>query len=202
MVPPVSRGISRGPRYSGAGTPASCLSPTGLLPSMADLSRSLRLDSALGARRGNASHPVPQPPCSNDCRLTLQKFGLFPFRSPLLRESIFLSFPRGTKMFQFPRFPPRRLCIQRPVARVCRAGLPHSEIHGSRPACGSPWLIAASCVLHRLLAPRHPPYALTCLIQIVKPMCSYQGSPAGLGLVEMSGIEPLTSCLQSRRSPN
>ena len=30
------------------------------------------------------------------------RFGLFPFRSPLLRESIFLSFPAGTKMFQFP----------------------------------------------------------------------------------------------------
>ena len=29
-------------------------------------------------------------------------FGLFPFRSPLLRKSIFLSFPPGTKMFQFP----------------------------------------------------------------------------------------------------
>ena len=30
------------------------------------------------------------------------RFGLFPFRSPLLRKSIFLSFPAGTKMFQFP----------------------------------------------------------------------------------------------------
>ena len=30
------------------------------------------------------------------------RFRLFPFRSPLLRESIFLSFPAGTKMFQFP----------------------------------------------------------------------------------------------------
>ena len=28
-------------------------------------------------------------------------FGLFPFRSPLLRKSIFLSFPPVTKMFQF-----------------------------------------------------------------------------------------------------
>src|SRR5699024_12113651 len=27
-------------------------------------------------------------------------FGLFPFRSPLLRESSFLSLPPGTKMFQ------------------------------------------------------------------------------------------------------
>ena len=32
------------------------------------------------------------------------RFGLFPFRSPLLRESIFLSFPLVTKMFQFARF--------------------------------------------------------------------------------------------------
>ena len=29
-------------------------------------------------------------------------FGLIPFRSPLLGESIFLYFPSGTKMFQFP----------------------------------------------------------------------------------------------------
>ena len=33
-------------------------------------------------------------------------FGLFPFRSPLLGESSFLSFPPGTKMFQFPECPP------------------------------------------------------------------------------------------------
>ena len=32
-------------------------------------------------------------------------FGLFLFRSPLLQESSFLSFPTGTKMFQFPAFP-------------------------------------------------------------------------------------------------
>ena len=31
-------------------------------------------------------------------------FGLFPFRSPLLRKSIFLSLPPGTKMFQFSGF--------------------------------------------------------------------------------------------------
>lgn len=32
------------------------------------------------------------------------RFGLFPVRSPLLRESLVISFPLGTKMFQFPRF--------------------------------------------------------------------------------------------------
>jgi hypothetical protein len=43
-------------------------------------------------------------------------------------------------------------------------GLSHSEIHGSKPACGYPWLIATCYVLHRLLAPRHPPFALSSLI--------------------------------------
>jgi hypothetical protein len=32
------------------------------------------------------------------------RFRLFPFRSPLLRESFLLSLPAGTKMFQFPAF--------------------------------------------------------------------------------------------------
>jgi hypothetical protein len=40
------------------------------------------------------------------------RFGLFPLRSPLLRESRLLSFPRGTEMFQFPRFPLPALCVQ------------------------------------------------------------------------------------------
>src|ERR1700760_39853 len=42
-------------------------------------------------------------------------------------------------------------------------GLPHSDIHGSTPARGSPWLFAACHVLHRLLVPRHPPNALLSL---------------------------------------
>ncbi len=39
-------------------------------------------------------------------------FGLFPFRSPLLRESLLFSSPRGTEMFQFPEFPLPALCVQ------------------------------------------------------------------------------------------
>ena len=37
-------------------------------------------------------------------------FGLFPFRSPLLRESIFLSFPLVTEMLQFARLLSLTLC--------------------------------------------------------------------------------------------
>ena len=52
-------------------------------------------------------------------------FGLFPFRSPLLGESILLSLPPGTKMFQFPGFPPRTLCVQvRVTAHVGRRVAP------------------------------------------------------------------------------
>ena len=32
----------------------------------------------------------------------IPRFGLFPFRSPLLRASFLLSFPPGTEMFHFP----------------------------------------------------------------------------------------------------
>ena len=58
-------------------------------------------------------------------------------------------------MFQFPPFAPAELvtCLQ-------HAGLPHSEISGSKPVCSSPELVAAYHVLHRLQKPRHPPSAL------------------------------------------
>ena len=41
--------------------------------------------------------------------------------------------------------------------------LSDSEIPGSRPVSGSPELIAAAHVLHRLSTPRHSPYALISL---------------------------------------
>lgn len=46
---------------------------------------------------------------------------------------------------------------------ITPGGLPHSEIRGSRPAGGSPRLIAVSHVLHRPQVPRHPPCALSSL---------------------------------------
>jgi hypothetical protein len=46
------------------------------------------------------------------------------------------------------------------------AGLPHSEICGSKIAHISPQLIAACHVLHRLCMPRHPPNALTLRLRV------------------------------------
>ena len=42
----------------------------------------------------------------------LLRFGLFPVRSPLLRESLLFSLPPGTKMFQFSGLAFQGLCIQ------------------------------------------------------------------------------------------
>ena len=108
-----------------------------------------------------ALSPVLNPVYHNDIR-----FGLLPVRSPLLRKSMFLSSPPGTKMFQFPGFPSIAYGFSYGYLGITPSGFPHSEIHGSKPACGSPWLFAACHVLHRLLVPRHPPYALSSLIYL------------------------------------
>ena len=61
------------------------------------------------------------------------------------------------------RVPLHTLWIGVWILEVCSSGFPHSEISGSKDICSSPKLIAAYHVFHRLLVPRHPPYALTCL---------------------------------------
>jgi hypothetical protein len=49
------------------------------------------------------------------------------------------------------------------VRDLPKEGFPHSDIRGSTIARISPRLFAACHVLHRLLAPRHPPNALVSL---------------------------------------
>ena len=63
--------------------------------------------------------------------ITSQGFGLFPFRSPLLRESRFLSFPPVTKMFQFTGLPSLSYGFRQGHARITVRRFPHSEIPGS-----------------------------------------------------------------------
>ena len=58
------------------------------------------------------------------------------------------------------RVPLHALWIGAWMTGVCPAGFPHSEIHGSRDICSSPWLFAAYHVFLRLSVPRHPPCAL------------------------------------------
>ena len=131
---------------------------------MADLSRSFYYRRLL---HGLAL----QPP--NDKSIG---FGLFRFRSPLLTESILFLFLRLLRCFTSagiacffltsPLFSAtnRLRGFGKRRWRINTTRLPHSEISGSKPICGSPKLIAAYHVLHRLLAPRHPLCALQSLI--------------------------------------
>ena len=61
------------------------------------------------------------------------------------------------------RVPLHTLWIGVWMIRVLRTGFPHSDICGSRIICISPQLFAAYHVFLRLLVPRHPPCALSCL---------------------------------------
>ena len=71
-------------------------------------------------------------------------------------------------MFQFPPYPPRVYGFNARYPGIPPGGFPHSEISGSKLADSSPELIAVNHVLHRLLAPRHPPYALSSLIHVLR----------------------------------
>lgn len=97
--------------------------------------------------------------------------GLIRFRSPLLTESRLISFPPGTEMYQFPGFAPDGLCIQPPVTPSGCPVTPGCPIRTSPDQSlfgGSPELIAAFHVLHRLCTPRHPPSTLDSLTTLMK----------------------------------
>ena len=93
-----------------------------------------------------------------------RRFGLIRVRSPLLAESLLFSFPTGTEMVHFPALSSTAYVFSRGYSGITLSGFPHSDIVGSTFVCNSPTLIAACHVLHRLLAPRHSPYALSSLI--------------------------------------
>ncbi len=175
---------------------------------------------------------------------------MFRVRSPLLPESSFLSFPPGTEMFHFPGFAPAALWIQAGVTAFSTPpGFPIRRPPDRSLVGGSPRHFAATRVLHRLLAPRHPSRALSSLqfsnfsrppsrpgeasthkpshlspsrerlvtslapeslvrvnatrvghsveIELFYVFC-FQGART----MELTGLEPATSSLQSWRSPN
>ena len=81
---------------------------------MAQLSRLVLLFSDFVTLWGSSASPVASrdPETATPLGFPLSRFGLFRVRSPLLTESLLLSFPRVTEMFQFTRFPLAPLCVQ------------------------------------------------------------------------------------------
>ncbi len=127
-------------------------------------------------------------------------------------------------MFHFPPFASTSYVFRRRRSGIARSGLPHSEIPGSKRMCRSPRLIAAYHVLHRRPMPRHPPHALTSLINNVSVSRPRPNGRVGLPqflrvdvkepprcrgnsrrrrtsrLVGVTGVEPVTSSLSGTRS--
>ena len=225
MVPPDSHRVPRVRWYSG-----SCPLPFTLRLRDSHSLRSVFPDRSAGFRVASGSPTTPGSllvwalPCSLAATLGIEfsfsSSGYLDVSVPRVRSSVPILFSTG-------------LWDMTPI------GFPHSDISGSMPVCGSPELFAAYHVLHRLLAPRHPPNALHNFTFLVYGFCwqffsfclafchfpavlhPHPGSVPGLvvpfflfallacvvfkeqkKVVEMSGIEPLTPCLQGRCSPS
>ena len=105
MVPPASHRISRVPWYSG--TPHALARFPYRIVTVSDAAfQQLRVTFGR-ACAGPTTPDWPKPP----------RFGLLPFRSPLLWESRLISLRRATEMFQFAHGPPLCLCVQHRVSR-------------------------------------------------------------------------------------
>src|SRR6185503_7149199 len=113
----------------------------------------------------DGSRQALQPPDDNDCRLS---------RRPGLGSSLFARHYSGSRGF-FPflwvlRCFSSPACLAHPMYSGTRpsalplVGFPIRKSRGQRLVSTSPGLIAAAHVLLRLLAPRHPPCALSLLI--------------------------------------
>ena len=126
------------------------LSLTGLSPSPAGFPKTFLLGSS-------------DLKCGPNPGVHALRFGLFPFRSPLLWKSHVVFFSSGYLDVSVQAVPLHTLWIGVWMHEVCSCGFPHSDICGSVDICSSPQLFAAYHVFLRLLVPRHPPCALFCL---------------------------------------
>ena len=101
------------------------------------------------------------PTCSFNV-LMIDVSGLFRVRSPLLTKSRLISFPPVTEMFHFSGFASYTYEFSA-WWPVNWPGFPIRKSSDQSLFASSPTLIAGYYVLHRLLLPRHPPYALNYL---------------------------------------
>ncbi len=159
MVAVDSRRVPRVPRYSGTCQESHRFCLRGyhpLWPVFPDHSANGSICNSPALNRAGPTTPMDPK---------THRFGLFRVRSPLLTESLIcFLFLRVLRWFTSPSSLLPTYVFSREILQVHCSGFPHSETPGSTPVCGSPRLIAADRVLHRLSSPRHPPCALSSLI--------------------------------------
>jgi hypothetical protein len=121
--------------------------------------------------------------------VTQPRFGLLRFRSPLLTEcSLFLEVLR---CFSSLGVLATVYIFNRASQGITPGGFPHSDISGSTLARNSPKHFAACHVLRRLLAPRHPPHALSSLTYSVHAASTALACASRCGRVGISSTKSM-----------
>ena len=92
----------------------------------------------------------------------VHRFRLFPFRSPLLGESLLISFPAGTEMFHFPAFAHSPMNSAE-ITRFTLVGCPIRKSPDRSLLAAPRSLSQLSTSFIASLSPRHPPCALRSL---------------------------------------
>jgi hypothetical protein len=110
-----------------------------------------------------------------------------------------ISFPAGTEMVQFPALAFTPQGSDDPA--LPGPGFPIRKSPRQRSLASSTGLIAGSCVLHRLLMPRHPPCALNNLTQFRNlstspPLPTPRGPPRRLSPTTI----PIRRCQRTSRT--
>ena len=174
MVLPASHWVSRAPWYSGS-RPLALPFAYGTFTLFGlgfPTPHSARLHSIM---------PVRNPAPKNKLQLNFFRYFSLPFatqRCHLFSGTVwtnprslattcgitFVFFSCGYLDVSVPHVsPPHTMDLCTAIRAFTPDGFPHSDIRGSKAICASPRLFAAYRVLHRQLAPRHSPCALTSL---------------------------------------
>ena len=226
MVHPDSHGVSRAPQYSGTFCAAFGFA-YGAITRYGAPSQKLPLPN-YGSRLKALQPPALAFTPNNFETKASARFGLFPFRSPLLWESRLISLPPGTEMFHFPGLASLSLCIQ-----LAMTGYDSSRVS----PFGNPRFIACLAAPRGLSQPTTSFFACRRQGIHLLPLVSYptnitsfhplfncqRANPSfNLGakakllcakfqtkvsknaplVVEVNGIEPMTPCVQGRCSPS
>ena len=135
---------------------------TRLSLSLAALSRAIQLNNITTTQKLYSSNVyIPLPLYHNTHRLSHDyRFRLFPFRSPLLRESLCFLFLALLRCFSSRRSPSYPMYSDKNILSFTKMGFPIRKSSDQSLIDSSPKLMAVFRLLHRLLMPRHPPNAL------------------------------------------